>query len=298
MIDLLDEFRVDYVTEGSHHCSPGWIQINCPHCHDSGYHLGYNIDSDFFNCYRCGWHNVTETMSLLLDKSVGQTISIMKEFKLSHRITKQKKEVITKTTIKSIELPSNAKPITPAHRAYLTKRDFDSDKIESLYRIKGTKQYGKIKYRIIIPVYQNGILTSWQARDITDKSKSKYLNCKKDNEGYPMQHSLYGLDHVMSDSVVVVEGVMDVWRLGVNAVAVFGTNHSKAQIATLAHRFKRVAVLFDSEPKAQAKAYTLSATLQGAGVESEIITLTSANDPCDLDRESARDLMFDLVRNN
>ena len=52
---------------------------------------------------------------------------------------------------------------------YLEKRNFDVDELQKKYNLVGGGLVGKYKYRIIIPIYENGILVSWQARTILDK---------------------------------------------------------------------------------------------------------------------------------
>ena len=38
---FLDDYSIQYITEGHKHSRPGWIQIKCPFCNSrEGWHLG------------------------------------------------------------------------------------------------------------------------------------------------------------------------------------------------------------------------------------------------------------------
>ena len=108
---------------------------------------------------------------------------------------------------------------------------------------------------------------------------------------------MYGLDEVDTDTLVVVEGITDVWRLGPGAVATFGTGYKPSQILMMS-QFERIFLLFDSEqddPNAIKRSEELANTLSSIGKEVEIIELDEG-DPGDLKQEDADHLMKDLLR--
>jgi hypothetical protein len=100
---------------------------------------------------------------------------------------------------------------------------------------------------------------------------------------------LYNLDSVRK-TVVIVEGVTDVWRIGDGAVATFGTQYTKAQLALLIG-IKRAFVMFDAEAEEEGSrlAYDLSAIVPFV----DIINLREG-DPASLSEEGVKYLRKDI----
>ena len=97
------------------------------------------------------------------------------------------------------------------------------------------------------------------------------------------KHLLYGARHARQDLVVVVEGVVDQWKMGRGSVATFGTTLTVHQVRELA-KHRRILFCFDSEPEAQAKATKYARELAALGREAEVVDLELGNrDPGDLD---------------
>ena len=88
--------------------------------------------------------------------------------------------------------------------------------------------------------------------------------------------------------VVVVEGVLDQWKLGRGSVATFGTSLTIHQIRLLGG-YRRVLFCFDSEDTAQAKAARWAREVAALGVSVEVVDLElGARDCGDLsDSEAA-----------
>ncbi len=104
---------------------------------------------------------------------------------------------------------------------------------------------------------------------------------------------LYGLDQVPGETVVIVEGITDVWRLGVGSVATFGIKYTKTQVLLL-KRFKRRAILFDSaDSQAQEQAEKLAKELSAFSGET-ISLIIDAKDPGTMSPKDAQDLMRQL----
>lgn len=307
MIDIIkiyQRFGIPYQTEGHKHVRSGWIGIPCPFCTGNpGYHLGYCYDRNSkyagaFHCWRCGGKNLIEVLSSLLNTDTSSTWSIIKEYQIDGTgpiiSTKTERKGPTKGR-STCQLPIGTKPIQEIHRQYLQNRNFNPDKIEEIWKIQATGPVGNYKHRIIIPIFFNKKLVSYQGRDITNKSSMKYKACPQDLEAREHKTCLYGLDEVQGDSVVVVEGVTDVWRLGIGAVATFGIEYKHDQIPLL-KRFKNIFILFDSEPQAQEQARLLSITLYSPERHIEILEL-SEGDPGEMNQSDADDLMKELLKN-
>jgi len=143
------------------------------------------------------------------------------------------------------------------------------------------------------PIFVGGRMVSYQGRDITGKADLRYKACRKDLELRDHKTVLYNADNA-GDSIVVVEGVFDVWRLGDGAVATMGTSVTRRQIVEMAE-YGRVFVLSDPEPEAQAKAMWLCGQLRILGVDAANNVLDSG-DPADMAQADADKLMGELLR--
>jgi len=102
---------------------------------------------------------------------------------------------------------------------------------------------------MIVPIYLDRELMSFQAMDVTGKARVPYIDCPEDRALVPNKQLLYGIDTVPGDQVLIVEGVTDKWRIGDSAVAMFTKNWTRAQILLLYDRArgKRVKVLLDMD---------------------------------------------------
>src|SRR5690606_34062072 len=134
---------------------------------------------------------------------------------------------LVKIRKKKFRFPSDIGPLQTPHKKYLIKRNFDPDELVSLWGIQSTSPFsslsienGKIqyKYRILIPILWEGRPVTFQARDYTGKQSIKYLACPEEREIIHHKHILYGHPSLWENRRgVLVEGVFDVWRLGINA---------------------------------------------------------------------------------
>jgi hypothetical protein len=159
----------------------------------------------------------------------------------------------------------------------------------------GTVNAGDYAGRIMIPIFHQGIMCSYQGRTMAKGIEPRYKACRREKELIDHRELLYDLDNAHGDTVMVVEGVTDTWRLGDGTVATFGTSLSKTspQIMLL-QRFRRVFVIFDAEPKAQTKARWLRDQLSALGLEAVNVQL-KVGDPGDMTPEQANELQRRLL---
>lgn len=287
------DFSLSIAESHNKHYRDGWANLACPFCFsDEGkHHLGYNITDDYWNCYRCGWHNHIEVIHELLRVSWPEAERISKQYG-GRPTTTNKTDQQPKPS--RIDWPTGCGPLTDRHRDYLISRNYDPDEIESIWKIRGTGPIGPYKFRIIAPIFQQDRMVSYQGRDITDKAAAKYKACPADAELIPHKQTLYGLDQADSHTVAVVEGIMDVWRLGPGAVATFGTQWTWPQVRLLT-RFPRVVIMFDAgEEEAKKKAEQLASALAGLGGAVEMAKLPGDGDPDNLSKAEALDFMGEI----
>lgn len=303
ILQLYQDNTIPYQLPGHKHVRTGWVGTPCPFCQGHfGYHLGYCADpkskyAGRFVCYRCGGKSEKKVLSRLLsipEENVwALTLKYRKQSdsRLEDSLFKKKER---NSIGREVKLPVGTKKLLSRHKKYLRGRSFDSALLERSYGLKGTGPIGPYKHRIIAPVYFRGKLVSYQGRDITGKSGMKYKACRQDEELRDHKHCLYGMDTVVGKSVVVVEGITDVWRLGAGAVATFGIKYTSAQVVLL-QEFDNVFILFDPEEQAQEQARKLSQELLGGGRHVEIIDFQGETDPGDMSVLDARYLMKDLI---
>jgi DNA primase len=182
------------------------------------------------------------------------------------------------------------------HREYLRRRRFDPDYLEKEYDLKGTGHLGRYAFRLIIPIYYEGKLISYEGRDITDQQDLRYKACPLDQEVIPRKHILYTIDKVPGKTVVVTEGVTDVWRLGPGAVATFGTGFTQEQLILVTKRFDRIILLFDPDDKAQEHAEYLAWQINSLGKEAIIYELEGVEDPGSMPQDDADAMMRDALK--
>jgi len=295
---LLSHYNIPYLQEGAKnkHTRPGWIQINCPFCKGSqNYHLGYCLYQGYFTCWRCGFHSETETISTLLKLDWKDTKLVMGTYK-GHGSARKALNVPTEGVSGVCHLPKGSTPLQTQHKAYLNKRGYDSALIKhwgAIGTLWGSRPYS---YRIIAPIFFQGELVSFQGRDFTGKSHLKYMTASKENEKVHHKHIVYGYDAVPGTSVVIVEGFMDVWKLGPGAVATFGIKYTKEQVQLLSS-FRNRFVMFDTEDgEARKQAKQLAYDLAGYGGYTEIVKLPFAGkDPGDLTHKQGSEVMLELL---
>ena len=288
---LFDELNIIYVTSGKH-ATAGRLQTKCPYCEGEN-HLGYHIQREYFNCWKCGWHPLIETLASLSGQSKWEVIQSIERNRTGRiRLSKQKQIIIPK----NITLPLGTTNMTEQHIDYLKNRGFSIDRIrqmEKTYNIKGTGKIGEYSFRIIFPITHYGQLVSYQGRDITGISKYKYKACKKEEEIKSHQTCLYGADFVERESVVIVEGILDALRLGAGAIATFGTSMLWPQIKQISERWEKRFIAFDNDKAGEIGAKKLQSILSVMPGKTFIVKYDK-HDPGEFTEKEAEDFMKDL----
>lgn len=275
--EILDKYGVEYWTEGKY-TRQGWIQLHCPFCTggtnpDKPY-MGYNPTSNAITCWRCGIHPVGHTIQIL----TGVPWKEVKELLPDLETDEYRKE--TKRLQGKLKLPKDLVEILGtrecrAHREYLYERGSLPGEIVRLWDIKGICTAPRLGWRLFIPIYHQGRVVSWTTRGLTDK-EPRYVSASPEEEAISHKEICYGGDYVGARAIVV-EGPLDVWRIGPGAIATLGTNVTLSQLAQIAQIPYRV-IAFDVEPAAQERAERLCDSLSILPGETYKVVLDS-NDP-------------------
>lgn len=253
--DILSQLDIPCRTEGQHHhCRSGWINFDCPYCgkNSQKWHMGYHMERGYLNCWRCGRHPLIGTLMEITGLSYRKIKQLVTG--LEHPHFERKKP------IGKLILPKGIKLLHSAHKKYLYNRGFNWKTIENIWKIKGIGLSSKLAWRIFIPIIYHSKAVSWTTRSISDSPKiTRYISAKTSEEAIPHRELLYGEDFA-GLSIIVTEGIFDVWRIGQGAVCTFGSECSPKQLKRIA-KYPIRAICFDNEPEAQKKAKQLSDNL-------------------------------------
>jgi len=294
-----EDFNIFYASEGDRHYRPGWINVECPFCTGNpGFHLGWNLENNYFYCHRCGHHWDCPTIAKLIGVSKKEAQQILKQYKIGK--PRVAKEVKVKIRAKSHKFPSGAMLLTDRHKLYLEKRGFDPDRLEREWNLFGTGPVAMLdginyKHRIIAPVFWNGMRVTFQARDITGKHRLKYMACPQDRELVHHKDILYGKQTAWNGTGIAVEGIFDVFRFGVSAFATFGIKYTSSQVRFIAKMFQRVTIVFDPEEQALKQANKLMNELKFRNVQANVMSGLD-NDPASMKQDDADYLVKTILK--
>jgi DNA primase len=293
LISFLDENSIEYKTSGKN-VSRGWVEIKCPFCFDPSFHLGIDRRTNRFNCWVCSEKgNILKLIkNLVEDCSWLRAKRILEEFQ-----TIEIRDEIIKPHQTGNILPREAsKNFSESARSYLLSRDFDPFKTILDYNLFYTNNIGDWKFRIIIPVIMNHEIVNFVGADITRKNKEKYKNCPNEKAIIPIKSCLYNFDKIKGN-IIIVEGIMDSWRMDINnvadsSIATFGTKVTSEQINLIFKKdIKKAFILFDSvekDPSSDKDADKLASQLS-VKIEVDILKLEKG-DPADMNKEEIKEL--------
>lgn len=288
-IRFLTDYNIDYTTSGKN-VQKGWVGIACPMCGDTSNHGGFNIDGGYYSCWKCGGRSVQKVIMALLDTYYGEADRIFNEYSSKYIFSKK---IAEKKQVRKVTLPGSGK-LLPCDRKYLQKRGFDPDYLVNRYQIKGSDIVGDWKYRIIIPIIYQGKVVAYQGRDVTNKQFLRYRTLEKEKCLVDPKSIFYGIDQIKGDTVAIVEGVVDKWRMGEGFVASLGKNITEHQIRLLL-KFKRVFWLLDcNDPRSREFAVKAANSVSSYGVECIIFDMMNGKDPGELTDQEVKEVRREM----
>jgi len=294
LFSLCSDFGIEYKQSGNHHARQGWIQLCCPFCSDNSFHLGYNIEKGYFNCYRCGSLKIKKVLEELTKQPLHKLISkysnpSKKEDKLSQDI---------RNSDFRCSLPPLTKDIGKPHILYLLSRKIDL-KAVSVWNLMGIGNIGPYRNRIVAPIYSleddEGLeLECWLTRDITNRSPYRYLNCPDKLAKTPLKQTIYGQWlYPTNHDIIIVEGIVDAWRLGAGAIALYGTAYTHQQI-NLLKKYRNKYIMLDMDEAGKKASEKLANDLSAYDGDVEIISYDK-KDVAELSQHSAELIKKELL---
>lgn len=293
-IRFLSEYNIEYSTFGKN-VQTGWAGITCPlpDCGDTSDHGGFNLIGGYYHCWRCGGHQVETVIRYLLNCTYSEALRIKDEFSDKYIIQQKAKE---RKKVRSVNLPGCEKLLF-CDRKYLEGRGFDPDFIFNRYQIHGSDLVGDWRYRIIIPIIYHGKIVSFQGRDITNKQFLRYRTLELEKSVIDPKSIFYGWDQVQGrETVVIVEGVFDCWKMGEGVIASLGKNITPYQIKLLVSGgFKRVFWLIDcNDERSKEFAEKAAKDVSIFDVECIIIDMSNGKDPGDLTEQEVKEVIREI----
>lgn len=300
IVSYLEDRGYDVHHPGEKNVTQGWVNINCPYawCDDESWHLGINVETKFYSCWKCGERGFITTLMQELEGgcSLAEVNGIIDEYQ-DLTFPELKKEALIRPS--TLHLPKGSSKDFPSlHYNYLKGRRFDPDLLiekYDLYAINNIGEYG-FKFRVVIPIYFEGKLVSYTSLDVTGKKteEDKYRHCSNEKAIISAHQCLYNFDTV-GDKVLIVEGVTDVWRWGDGVVGLFGIKFTIEQVSLFLtkKKIKEAYVMFDAGEEELRLALKLAGSLNSLIPHVEVLELPSG-DPDDLSDEEVKELRKDL----
>jgi DNA primase len=211
------------------------LEEDCPFCGGHG-KIYVDLKKEVGICFRC-----SQGFSGLKFVAAREGVSFAK----AARLLGGESDRYESTHAEEEDAPTTAwyppcEPLSGAGLDYMIDRGFGlefCDRMGLMYCSQNVKlPDGKVYWtsgRVIVFIRNRlGEVVSWVGRDITGRSKIKYLF----QPGFKASENLYGIENASPEEpLIVVEGVMDAWgwvKAGFgNVVATFGKKISNEQLA-------------------------------------------------------------------
>lgn len=229
---MFREWGVNSTTTGKH-SREGWLNTDCPQCGPGSnkFHLGFNLAGRYFHCWKCGWIPTRKVLTLWkVPDEKARSFGAVRPLHLPKQIVAGR-----------LKEPVGRAPLLPVHRRYLKRRGFDPEELERIWGLEGLGLVAVLPWRIYIPISFREQRVTWTTRAV-GKVQARYISATPAEEAVPIKELIYGLD-LVRDSIVVVEGPADVWRIGPGAGALFGSAYTQAQVRLIAQVPRRFILL-------------------------------------------------------
>ncbi|MBD3195914.1 MAG: hypothetical protein GF317_12705 [Candidatus Lokiarchaeota archaeon] len=289
---LLVENNIKVAKKGERHYRNGWVHLSCPFCiGNPGFHLGWNEEDNYFNCWRCGYKKTELVISKILKLSYDQSRELLYKYGIRYGARKIRKE---SKEIQPLDEP-DIYELTDKCRKYLISRGFDNpDSLVDHWGIGYGGHVGDLKHRITIPIVYQDILVSLNGLRISNKQNPKYKFYK--TKTYDLNKILYGIDYCVFNYIFLVEGFIDVWKMGQGyASALMGSGFSFSRINLLLD-YDYIFIMTDMDKQGRQTANKIKEEFDLLGKFSKILKYDKP-DPGDLSISEARRIREREIQN-
>lgn len=274
---LFNQYNIPFVTEGNN-VKDGHLNIKCPWCgtDDPSEHLGINLDSGAFSCWRNiahrGWH-----IHGLLKKLLGVSFEDAQAM-LTATQQRSSLQQVTDRLIQSRSIPADPPTYNlasleqglrilhdppSAFAYYLIERKYDyvhHNALGILYALRYAR-FGHFRNRIVFPITYKQHVLGYTGRCI-DNGTLRYLS----EPGEVVKQHILFYERVVHGGkrLYITEGPFDALRLDYTAqynnlpyraTCIFGLSYTAEQVSILqrvSRLFDEVVVLLDNGAEAQA----------------------------------------------
>ena len=249
--EFFEDHDIEYWTQGKN-VTRGWYGVQCPFCDDESNHLGIRLSDLRAHCWKCGPKNFIRVIKELAHVSYREAKDLSKriESRLPNVSTVREERRELGKQEGFVKFPEEATRHFPKmHREYLRKRGFPPLATIRRYKLKAVYNYGKYSFRIIIPIFKDGRVATFTSRDVTGYGEPKYLHAGPKECVIRAKDCIYGADNIpKGGDAVLVEGILDAWKLGKGAISSLGTQISGTQMVQLSSmELKRLFIFFDND---------------------------------------------------
>ncbi|KKN89710.1 hypothetical protein LCGC14_0235560 [marine sediment metagenome] len=282
------------------------LNINCPFCvgkssgrRDDKFRCGIFPNVLRYYCFRChrkgSFYDILSTLLGYTRSEYARTVDKAPDLQDKDVLDIIRENLHGVPTVKAkkadkIELPPS-RGVTPELvgdqpllRQFLVDRGI-SLRTCSDYMVRYTGVAGQHAQRLIIPIYDdNQNLVAWQGRDVSSKAKLKYFT-----NGPIMDYLYWTVSVEPPYRIYLVEGAIDCWRMGHNAVTCFSKQLTRGQRAKLVtdDYIKELVLCWDSDAYNEARGTALDlAPIMRTGV----VRLPEGEDPDSLGAKAVREL--------
>jgi hypothetical protein len=304
LTELLSRRGVDWTSEHknvTYRC----IGINCPYCaNDESYHLGiFKAKPHRWSCWRCGR---TGTLAQLVFRLFGmrkdELRSVLEcgdidDLPAIERIrTALYGQTAVPTTEQdepvALELPDST-PITANYcpkivQRFLRRRNFSVKHCMYYDARYAGEDAGRWSGYLILPVYLDGQLISCTGR-LMYSGEPKYMNVG--DQSIKSLGAFYGDAFWRGGRLIVVEGQLDVWRLGDMAIGTFGCTLTSEQESRIHDMYpSEIIMAWDSD--AYLASFQTAQRLSGWCKSVKVLRLPTGHDPDTLGAVALEELII------
>jgi DNA primase len=274
----------------------GQFKVNCisPKCDDESGNLEISLDKGVFHCWKCDYKG--SIRKLLRDLGWKWTLGREDEFVSVAELRK----------VKKVEKKEEGFKGLPEEYEFLGKDDFSLSYVgQKALRYTLTRMglddiktyqvgycgFGTYKWRVIVPVYENGKVVYFVSRAFFKDVKPVYKNPGKEECGVGKEEVVFNLDSARKEGrAVICEGVFDAIKVGKEGVAIFGTSLSELQKFKILDAVKKIYVMLDLD--AIDKSIHIARSLRVPKIDVSLVKLPSG-DPGDWSYHELQKFIFE-----